>query len=114
MPRAPNDGALRATLRQLGEQIGRELADAIAESYSATMDAQRPAKRAPTGVPKRRPGRPPGSGTRLCKVPGCGRPHAAKGLCMNHYTKAKRLKMNADSLSDANLKELARDLRGAR
>jgi hypothetical protein len=49
-----------------------------------------------------------------CSVPGCRRPHAAKGLCMNHYAKAKRLKLNPDSLGASELQVLATDQRGLR
>lgn len=55
----------------------------------------RPAKRGP-GRPKgKRRGRKPASAKRLCSVPGCGRPHNAKGLCANHYQQALRKKKEA-------------------
>jgi len=116
MPRPPNLDPIRATLRQLGQQIGQELATAITESFSSAMEGQRGnVLRAIPSAPGRR-GRPAAtaSGKAPCKVPSCHRPHAAKGLCMNHYAKAKRLKMNVDSLNDNNLNELARDLRADR
>ena len=44
----------------------------------------------------RKPGRKPGrrgrkASGKVCSVPGCGRKHAAKGLCANHYQQ-KRMK----------------------
>jgi len=50
----------------------------------------------------RKPGRKPGRKVRtarrgrrpraakLCSMPGCGRPHYAKGLCASHYQTARR------------------------
>jgi hypothetical protein len=59
-----------------------------------------PAKRGPKPGRKRgrkpgRRGRKPGpkpKAKRLCTVPGCGRPHYAKGLCASHYQTALRKK----------------------
>jgi hypothetical protein len=100
MPRPPKLDPIRSTIRDLGAHIGRELAAAIAVNAGASSN-----------VVKR--GRPRGGGA-ACAVPGCTRPKAAKGLCNNHYGKARKMRMNLDGLSAAQLSELGQDGRAVR
>lgn len=51
----------------------------------------------------------PARGKRACVVPMCARSAKAKGFCVNHYGKARRLKMDPDKLSTANLRQLSQD-----
>lgn len=58
------------------------------------------------------PGRRPT--VRPCTVPGCERPAAIKGLCQKDYVKARSRGFAPGALTEAELKQLAVDLRKAR
>jgi len=115
MPRPPNIDPIRAVIQELGQQIGQELAAAITHSFTQSLDSRSaPISAIARGGGARR-GRPPAAeGGTPCKVAGCGRRSAAKGLCGNHYGKARRLKMNVDALTDEDLSTLGQDGRAVR
>jgi len=82
--------SLEAVLAKLLE-TNQALYDRVVQLESALMGDVVAVKKG------RKPGRPAGhkrgrkpSG-KVCSVPGCGRKHAAKGLCANHYQQ-KRMK----------------------
>ena len=103
MPRPAQLSNLQSLIEDLGQRIGRELADAVRASVPAAVS---------TGGERR--GRPPGvrnvvASGESCGVPGCKRARAAKGLCQNHYGKARRLNMDVGALSADQLEVLGRD-----
>jgi hypothetical protein len=114
MARPPSVDPLQKTILDLGRHIGQQLAEAITSGFSEALETRGP----------RAPGRPRGSGAAApsasassesaCKVPSCGRKSAAKGLCQNHYGKARRLKMDPDALSPSQLTTLGQDGRAQR
>ena len=107
MARPPSVDPLNQTIRDLGRHIGQQLAEAITAGFSDALETRG------TKLPGR--ARAAGnvaassSGDAACKVPNCGRKSAAKGLCQNHYGKARRLKMDPDALAAAQLTTLAQD-----
>ena len=114
MARPPSVDPLQQTILDLGRHIGQQLAEAITSGFSDALETRGGA---------RSPGRPRGSasaaapsasGESACKVPSCGRKSAAKGLCQNHYGKARRLKMDPDALSPSQLTTLGQDGRAQR
>lgn len=109
MARSPSVSPLHQTIQDLGRQIGQQLAEAITAGFSDSLDARG----------GRGPGRPRATAVaaasgEACKVPGCGRKSAAKGLCQNHYGKARRLKMDPESLTPQQLTTLGQDGRAQR
>ena len=108
MPRPAQLLSLKSIIESLGHRIGKQLAAAVHASVPAAVT---------TGGKRR--GRPPGSRNVMasgepCGVPSCKRVRAAKGLCQNHYGKARRLKMDVGSLSADQLEVLGRDGRALR
>jgi hypothetical protein len=99
--------------KRLGESLGQAIAAGLMQGVQGAGDLT-------NGALKRRgSGRPPKAesaaalGKPVCIVPDCGRQGVAKGLCATHYRKARRLKFG-DTLSSAQLSELAEDGRKAR
>jgi hypothetical protein len=115
MPRTANVDPIRSVIQSLGQQIGQELAAAITQSFTDALEGRAGAATRGLGataakatVSARATGGTP------CSVAGCPRKVAAKGLCQNHYAKAKRLKFDLDALSAGNLETLGQDGRALR
>jgi len=106
--------SFQSAIQSLGNQLGQALGEAFTQAFTHGIDhGHFSSPSAPAA--KGRRGRPPAVGSAAsCKVPGCPRKSVAKGMCQNHYAKARRLKMNFNSLGAAQLKELAADGRAAR
>lgn len=96
---------------QLGDALTRAIADGVAEAFKAARvsSGESAAKRGLGRPAKAKPGPKAAAGNDVCKVPGCGRDAAARGLCATHYTKARRLTFDTAALSDAQLTTLGED-----
>ncbi|MBS2028319.1 MAG: hypothetical protein JST54_10475 [Deltaproteobacteria bacterium] len=105
--------AFQSAIQSIGAQLGQALGEAFTQAFTQGID--RGHLSTPSSAAKGRRGRPPSAtGGAGCKVPSCPRKSVAKGMCQNHYAKARRLKMKIDSLGAAQLKELAQDGRVTR
>jgi hypothetical protein len=93
MPRRTPDEPLRAALEEFSRQLGNRLSAGIEQGFRAAMDQ---GQQAPGGVSER-------AGKSACQVPGCGRAAISKGLCQNHYQKARRLRIDLGNLAPRQL-----------
>jgi hypothetical protein len=110
MPNPRKHDPIRSIIQSLGEQIGQEFASAISHSFNAAVGRNGLANSSLAGR-----GRLSASaGSAGCRVQGCSRKKAAKGLCQNHYAKARKLGMNLESLTASQLGQLGADGRSLR
>jgi len=102
----PRVDPLEAALHEFSRQLGAQLASGIEQGLRSALSGS--GLGLPVEVSQPAPAASP------CRVPGCQREAISKGLCQNHYQKARRLEMRLDGLSHQQLEALAQDRRALR
>ncbi len=101
--RTVRSSTLSAALRQVVEAIARKVVSEVqrqiperqqlrrVERHLSRLSRRVAQARGASGA--RRVGRP--RSNRRCKIPGCGLPHVAQGLCSRHYQAWRRKRLRA-------------------
>ncbi len=100
---AVRSSTLSAALRQVVEAIARKVVSEVQRQIPERQQLRRVerhldrlSRRVGSGHGRpgtRRVGRP--RSNRRCKIPGCGLPHVAQGLCSKHYQAWRRKRLRA-------------------